>query len=152
MIPQNAPIQQTQFAVLQSSIALNVNKKTKQVSLAAIPLEIEYDIYFNDEIGPYAFRIVMTIKGNAKKTVPGYVFTLKVGSEYKLSEDLAIDGDDYKMYVSNTGVACLINEARVYLQSLSAFFPFGAYIMPMVDMRDLMSQRSDEAKVADIQG
>ena len=70
MIPQNAPIQQTQFAVLQSSIALNVNKKTKQVSLAAIPLEIEYDIYFNDEIGPYAFRIVMTIKGNAKKNRP----------------------------------------------------------------------------------
>lgn len=144
MIPQKAAIQQTQFAVLQSSVEVKVNKKNKQVDLNDIPLEIDYDVYFNEDMGPYLFRIVMTIKGNAKKSVSGYVFTLKVGGEYQLADELAIDSDEYKVYISNTGVACLINEARVYLQTLTAFFPFGAYIMPMVDMGDLMSKRRDK--------
>ncbi len=151
MNPKKSPIQQTQFAVLQSSVSVFVNKKTKQVDLKDIPLDIDYDVYFNDILGPYIYRVVMTIKGNAKKSVPGYVFTLKVGGEYQLSEELECTSKDYDSYVYNTGVACLINEARVYLQTLTAFFPFGAYIMPMIDMNDIMKQHYESKTQAEPQ-
>ena len=144
MIPKNAPIQQTQFAVLESSVAVNVRKADKEVDLNAIPLDIDYDIYFKTDTDRHIFRIVMTIKGNTKKTVPGYIFMLKVGGEYLLSEDIEPESREYNAYLSNTGVACLINEARVYLQTLTAFSPFGAYIMPMVDMADLTTQQKDK--------
>lgn len=152
MIPIKAQIQQTQFAVLQSSVATHINKKNQQINLSEIPLEIDYDIYFNNEIGPHVYRIVMTLKGNSRKAVSGYVFTLKIGGEYRISEDLECESGVYNTYVHNTGVACLINEARVYLQTLTAFFPFGVYIMPMIDMTDLMKQHyenqvTDEIKI-----
>jgi hypothetical protein len=146
MIPKNARIQQTQFIVLESSVKVIISKETTQIDVSQIPIEIDFDILQNPEREPYATRVVMTIKGNSKKEVAGYMIFLKVGGEYRLSEELEVQSNEYRLLISNSAVACLINEARVYLQTLTAFFPFGPYIMPMIDMNDIWEQKSSIEK------
>lgn len=142
MIPIEAPIQQNQFVVLQSSLDHYLGKKGKQLDLSRIPIEIDYDLFFHDELGRHVFRIVMTVKGNSRKTFNGYVFNIKVGAEYRISEEIEADSEQYWMYINNTGVACLLNEVRIYLQTLTAFSVFGPYLLPMIDMGDLMAKKS----------
>ncbi|MCK9309316.1 MAG: hypothetical protein PHH43_00055 [Candidatus Cloacimonetes bacterium] len=146
MIPKNARIQQTQFVILESSVKVHIPKDATQIDLCKMPIEIDFDILQDHNSEPYAARVVMTIKSNNKKEVPGYAIFLKVGGEYKLSEELEVMGEDYRMLVSNSAVACLINESRVYLQTLTAFFPFGSYIMPMIDMNNLWEQKTSFVK------
>lgn len=143
MKPLDAKIQQSQFVVLQSFVKLHVEKNAKKIDLSELPIDMEFDILYNREEEPYTVRLMMTIKGNTDKRVSGYMFELKVGGEYRLSEDLEIMGDEFKSLVQSSALACLINESRVYLQTLTAFFPFGEYIMPMIDMKDLWKQKID---------
>lgn len=138
-----AKIQQTQFVVLQSSVKIHINKKKQPIRLEEIPLDIEFDILENKAAGPRLVRVVMTIKGNSEKTVSGYVFELRIGGQYTISEEVDVDSSEYHNLVQISAVACLINEARVYLQTLTAFFPFNSYIMPMIDMPELWKQKSD---------
>ena len=153
MIPVKAPIQQNHFIVLQSSLDHYLGKKNPQIDSSKNPIEIDYDLYFHDEFGRHVFRIIMTVKGNSKKSVNGYVFSIKVGAEYTLSEEIEVDSEQYWTYIRNTGVACLLNEVRIYLQSLTAFSVFGPYLLPMIDMNDLSRQKSElahseEAKIS----
>lgn len=145
MIPLNAKIQQIQFVVMKSSIDIHVNEKTKRIDTSKIPLDIDFEILQRDD-NPYFVRVVMTIKGNQDKSMSGYVFEVRVGGEYKISEEIVIDSDEFKAYVQNSAVACLINETRLYLQTLTSFHPFRSYIMPMIDMRDLWEQKTKISK------
>ena len=138
---QNGKIQQTQFIVMSSQVDIHINKKSKKVNLNEMPIDIEFDILQNIENEPYVVRVLMTLSGNTEKTVSGYVFEIKVGGEYKLSEDLEVMGTNYKHLVNNSAVPCLINETRVFLQTLTSFYPFGSYIMPMIDMKDLWDKK-----------
>jgi len=141
MIPLDAKIQQIQFVVMKSSIDIHVTEKTKRIDTSKIPLDIDFEILQRND-NPYFVRVVMTIKGNHDKSVAGYVFEVKVGGEYKISEEVVLDDDEFKAYVQNSAVACLINETRLYLQTLTSFHPFRSYIMPMIDMKNLWEQKT----------
>jgi len=148
MIPQKAKIQQLQFVIMYSLVEIYVAEDATKVDLSQIPIDIDFDILQNLEETPHLVRIVMTIKGNCEKAVSGYVFELKVGGEYKVSDELEVMGDNYKSLVQGSAVACLINEVRVYLQTITSFYPFKSYIMPMIDMKDLWEKKSLSDKEA----
>jgi hypothetical protein len=143
MKPKNSPLQQTQFVVLDSSIKLYVPDNASEIDLSKIPVTMDFDLLENENNDPHTLRIVLSITGNESDQVPGYIFNLTVGGEYSLSNNIEPGSDEYKAYVKNSALACLINESRVFLQTISSFLPFGSYIMPMVDLNDLLLQKSN---------
>lgn len=151
MIAVNAKIQQTKFVVLSSSIKTHIVKEDTSIDLSKIPIDTDYQILTHQDQGPHTARVVLTINGNSTKAVSGYVFELRFGAEYKLAEEIDPESREYADLLHFSALTCVINEARTYLQAQTAFFPFGSYIMPMIDMQDLVRQKaklpkSEEAK------
>jgi len=139
--PKIAKIQQTQFVVLESSIKINLPDENSPVDLSLIPIELEFDILHDPDSEPDMIRIIMSINGNRLSQVPGYEIFLRVGGEYKLAEDLLPSSEAAQNLVQGSAVACMINEIRVYIQTMTCFYPFGPYIMPMFDMKDIWDQK-----------
>ena len=141
LTPVNAKIQQTQFVVLESSVKIVLQDETTEVDITKVPIEMDFDISHNHEVEPDIVRIILEIHTNQQGEFPGYELFLRVGGEYRLAEDLDPFGDESKALISNSAVTCLINEARVYLQTITSFSLFGPYIMPMLDMGDIWKQK-----------
>lgn len=143
MIPQFSPIQQTQFVVLEASVKLCVPGGSGAIDLSQTPIDVDYDIYQKTDT-PHKLRIILTIRGNTAEEIPGYVFMLKTGSEFDISKDLMPSSPEFDDYVYRAALPCAINESRAYLQSMTAFLPFGKYNLPMLDLNDLLMQKRNK--------
>lgn len=141
MNPKISPLQQTQFVVLESSVKIYLPEESQELDLSKIPISMQFDFLEPEDNDPQCFKIVLSVAGNESESVPGYKFDLTVGGEYRLSESIKPGSDEFYAYQTGSALACLINESRVFLQTVTAFLPFGSYIMPMVDLNDLLLQK-----------
>ncbi len=141
MKPKKSPLQQTEFVVLESSVKVYLPEDARELDLCDIPVSIDFEVLEQESIDPSTFRIILELKGNESESVPGYKFELTVGGEYHISEEITPGSPEFIALVQSSALACLINESRVYLQTITAFLPFGSYILPMVDLNDLVQQK-----------
>lgn len=125
----------TEFWIVESNLVSILPLNEKQL-YQEISLDIDFDILEADEY----FKLVLKIEGNkAKKKKVGYSFTIVSEGIFNFTKK--IEEKEMNTLLLFSAVPMMIANVRGYLANITAYSPFGKYLLPSIDMKDLIENK-----------
>lgn len=129
------------FYITDQSILTKYPAEKQRVHLDRHSFDLEHEIFRSEEKdGLFEFLVNLNIKINIEEK-PGYVISLGVVGEFTFAKDSEMNDNKEAGYILGSALPMVINSARIYLMQVTAFYPFGAYTLPVVDMGELMKKK-----------
>jgi hypothetical protein len=139
-IPASKHLKLNRFYITDQSILTKFPVDKHRVHLDRHSFELMHEIFRSEEReGKFDFLVNLNIKINAEEK-PGYVISLGAVGEFSLTKEKEMDEKVEAGYVISSALPMIINSARIYLMSVTAFFPYGPYSLPIVEMGDLLKK------------
>jgi len=140
---KEASIKLVHSGVITAFFSAFPNKGNAPLNLYAEPVLFDFDI---SETNKGSHQIFLNIANNIKeKPQPGYSFDLTFFGEFTLDET---DEGAGKRLVLFSALPMLINQARTFLITMSAQSMHGSYILPMIDVKQLVADKVEQEKKA----
>lgn len=99
---------------------------------------------FLKEEDPDARRVLISIQGNdQEKPVPGYCFSIVAQATFNYEQNPKITKEEKDILLTHSAIPIVIGQIRSYLSTLTAHGPFGIYLLPAIDMNDLLKQKEE---------
>ena len=106
-----------------------------------MPLDINFEIHKTGR--SYTVRIeAKTVDKEEFKDEPGYRYSVFSEAIFKFSGRLSKEDKDY--YIKYSGVGLVISYIRGYLANVSSYGYYGQYILPAIDLGDLVARNSKQ--------
>jgi len=99
----------------------------------------DYEIYVDFDINVLdgLLRVFMTIEVNPSKKHDGYYLRTRAAGLFQISEAAT---EETKSNLSTSAVSITLNNIRAFLSTFTSQCPPGRYILPSVDLQDLIVQ------------
>jgi len=108
---------------------------------ASYPIEIDFNHYQSDSL----IKVEMNIFVNAKKKQPGYKIEVKSEGYFKIDSEGLNESQLFNLQVIST-TSIMINNIRNIMSQLTAFAPIGVYILPTIDINNLINEKAKQAE------
>ena len=123
------------FWVVRSQFLVNPPSENQQT-----PENIELDIDFEILVGEDLFKIVLQLEGNkGKKRKVGYSFKIEVEGIFGFSEKMSEEDSQHILLYS--AIPMMIANTRGYLANITSYSFFGQYLLPSVDINNLIEKK-----------
>lgn len=106
------------------------------------PIEVEFSHETNVEQEAIS-RVFVEIKVNHTKKLPGYAFTISGQGVFHLDES-GLDEILVRNLKIFSSLNMVINNLRNIIAQQSAFGQMGVFLLPPIDMQDMMKKKTDE--------
>ncbi|MGZ5244600.1 MAG: hypothetical protein ACXWEY_11200 [Bacteroidia bacterium] len=108
------------------------------------PIDIDFEI---SERANNIARVTMAIHINREdEKTPGYKITVVGTGAFALDNQSSLSPIDKFDLLYSSSVQILIGSFRTYIASMTSFGPMGKYILPAVDLNDLVLRKFDSMK------
>ena len=124
-----------EFWVVESNLVSVLPVKENQL-FEDISLDIDFDILEGED----NFKLILRIEGNkGKKKKIGYSFTIVSEGIFNFTKK--IEEKETNSMLLFSALPMMIANVRGYLANISAYAPFGKYLLPSIDMKDLIENK-----------
>ncbi len=131
----------TEFWIVESNLVSILPLNEKQL-FQDIDLDIDFDILEADEY----FKLVLKIEGNkGKKKKVGYSFTIVSEGIFNFTKK--IEEKEMNSMLLFSALPMMIANIRGYLANITAYAPFGKYLLPSIDMKDLIESKQKTTQI-----
>lgn len=105
-------------------------------------IDIDFGMSDND-LGNIIFFAKISINRNEefKPIHPGYSIFVEGASVFSFDEKSALSDDEKATLLSYSALSITINNLRGFISALTAFAPFGKYMLPAIDVNNLLEQK-----------
>jgi preprotein translocase subunit SecB len=110
-------------------------------------IDIDFSINTPDEVH---FQILVKISINPDQQLPGYCITSTGVGFFDFSRTPSINQQEKRDFLQFSGISICINQLRGIMAALTANAPFGKYLLPAIDVNDLLKQKVDSLKKKDV--
>lgn len=145
MIAKTSPLQLTDFQLLNLQYRFVNPTDTDGINTDALfdryGIEVDFAIKRQDDTN---FTIFTKAAVNQAELQPGYVLFAEGVSTFRITEPSALPPDKLQNLVVFSGVGIAMQQLRSRVADLTSFAPFGKYMLPTLDMDDLLEQKKDE--------
>jgi preprotein translocase subunit SecB len=144
MKANQSPLILEKIFILASNIIAVPDDDESGAILNDFEIEVDFDIYSEDDNTDHK-RVVVSISGNNfDEPSPGYCFSVVAQGTFSFSKATEIEKHDKDMLLSRSAIPIVIGQVRSYISSLTAHGPHGLYLLPAIDMNDLLEKKSAE--------
>lgn len=113
-------------------------------------IDIDFNV-FSNKIATDAKKVVVSISGNNPESPkPGYCFSVVAQGTFRYDPEVKVKKKDKDFLITHSAIPIIIGQIRSYLTTLTALGPFGAYILPGINMNHLLAMKS-QALIGDEQ-
>lgn len=145
-----SPLRIKQFTVLNSSLKTiliqDVDSEDIDERLLKLPIDIDFDVLnLNAENQNEACMISTTIKIN-ESDEPGYAIEVEAAGVFSFTDEDDLTAEDKKSLVFS-GISMCITNIRGYIISMTSSSAWGAYVLPAIDMNDLLRQKQKQVEM-----
>lgn len=145
MQAQKSPLILEESFIIASNILSVPEPEEFKGILNDFTIDIDFDI-FTKETDTEARRIVVSVQGNDQDNpVPGYCFSIVAQATYNYDKMVKVSKKDKDVLLTHSAIPMVIGQIRSYLSTLTAHGPFGIYLLPAIDMNDLIKQKADSS-------
>lgn len=142
MQAQKSPLILEESFIIASNILSVPEPEEFKGILNDFTIDIDFDIFTN-ETDTEARRIVVSVQGNDQDNpVPGYCFSIVAQATYNYDKLVKVSKKDKDVLLTHSAIPMVIGQIRSYLSTLTAHGPFGIYLLPAIDMNDLIKQKA----------
>lgn len=122
--------------------AIPFEKEQNKGVLPDIPLNIDLDIVTNPD-DKNLYNIVLEVSGNrSKKRLPGYSFLIACEGIFSIAEREKFEKDKLDQLLLFSAVPMVISSLRGYLANISSYSIYGQYLLPSIDLQDLIKKKA----------
>ena len=142
MQAQKSPLILEESFIIASNILSVPEPEEFKGILNDFTIDIDFDI-FTKETDTEARRIVVSVQGNDQDNpVPGYCFSIVSQATYNYDKMVKVSKKDKDVLLTHSAIPMVIGQIRSYLSTLTAHGPFGIFLLPAIDMNDLIKQKA----------
>ncbi len=128
-------ITEMNLEIYQTNLFLDLNN---------MPIDLNYDILESEDEKDF-FLIKVDLSINKNKLKKNYLFIhLKAEGYFKLNDISKKDEKKTIQYLYFTALPMLINSIRTYIMHITSFTSFGKYILPTIDLNELIKNITDK--------
>lgn len=147
MIPKASPLNIIDYALLNFEFNLVEPKESDNTDIRSVfknyELDIDFAIQGNDVIQVF---IKSSINKNATP-LPGYSISAEIACIFDFNDDFKIE-DKVKQDIGGfSTIYIALNSMRGLISQITANAPFGRYILPSIDLNDLINQKKQTIKL-----
>jgi len=117
-------------------VAPSPAKPLKNDSIAKYEIDIDFNHYMHEKL----IKVDMTMGVNPKKKQPGFRVIVKTTGFFSLIDSELSEKQLYNLQIIST-TSIMINNIRNYISQLTAFSPFGMYLLPTIDINHLIEEK-----------
>ena len=144
MKPIPSPLKLIDFAVLRMDYDFfppDENTHPQQY-FARYELDLDFDVVKNDIL-----HIIMSVDINVNDSpLPGYKISAKVASLFKLEDSPNMTTEQRNSIEGFSTIYIALNNLRGIISSFTSSGPFGRYILPSIDLNDLIQKKRKSVK------
>lgn len=147
MKPVSSPLNIIDFALLNVEFNYIQPKGTKEIDIKKAFNTYDLDIDFaidNDEIIQVFIKSEIN-RGKIRK--PGYSIFVEIVCLFEFNSKLKLSEQDKKNIEGFSTIYIALNALRGFISQITANAPFGRYILPSVDLNDLINQKHAKSKL-----
>ncbi len=117
-------------------VAPSPSKPMKNDTIARYDIDISFNHYVLKEL----IKVDMDVTVNPQKKHAGFSITVKATGLFSLIANELSEQQVYNLQVIST-TSIMINNVRNYISQLTAFTPFGMYLLPTIDINHLIEEK-----------
>ncbi len=141
---RKSELQQTFFAVIDSSIAIEI--PTASVEQERNDLDIDLDMFINKE-DRHMVRVQFTIRAlRTHNDRIGLKIDVLSTTDFHVDESLDPECETFLQLVQYSATAIAYNNIRAYLHNATSYYPADPYILPTIDLNDLVKKFAEKQK------
>lgn len=141
MHAQKSPLILEESFIIASNIISIPESDDYKGKLNDFTIDIDFDIFVN-ELDADARRVVVSVQGNDQEnSVPGYCFSIVAQATFNYEKTSKVSKKEKDALLTRSAIPIVIGQIRSYLSTLTAHGPFGIYLLPAIDMNDLLKQK-----------
>lgn len=106
-------------------------------------IDIDFSINTPDHLH---FQIMVKIEVNPEQKLPGYFLASTGVGFFDFSRTPDISEQEKRDFLQMSGISICINQLRGVIAALTANAPYGRYLLPSIDVNDLLSQKAISLK------
>jgi len=115
----------------------DINETLEQLRIEDYPLSIDYDHYESD--GVFFVRLHVNIN-NTETPFVGYKISITCTGYFR-AETAGLSEEYINNLLGVSTINILWGSVRGYLRNLTSYAPFGIYMLPSIDIADLILQK-----------
>lgn len=146
MIIEKSNIKYTHFGIADLSYKCTLPQGNK-LPLNDLDVDVNYDV-LKISTEKNIFQLILDIKLYPPEDLPGYHITLKSYGVFELFDtDVKADIDQALVF---TCLPLLIGSVRGFLSEITAQFPYGKYLLPLLPVKSLAAATENKEENVDI--
>ncbi len=138
------------FYITNTTLLSIFPESGQRIRLSTLKIAGDFDIFTSvKKEDEYNFIVNFNIKCNEEEK-PGYYFDIGAVGEFTLKDTENLREKIEQQYVLYTALPMVINSLRIYLQNITAMHAFGTYLLPTLDLNELIKSKfSNNEEIAD---
>jgi preprotein translocase subunit SecB len=144
MKPISSPLRILDFAVMRMDFEFipPANSVRNEGLFDRYEVDLDFDVFKNGIL-----QIVMTVDINTgENPQPGYKISAEVASLFKFDGSAKISSGEKESMEGFSTVYIALNNLRGFISGFTANAPFGRYILPSIDLNDLILKKRTEVE------
>jgi len=105
-------------------------------------IDIDFGIHIEDHI-----QVYINAKINTQEKLPGYSLFAEAGCFFKFNEGIKLSAEQKADLQGYSTIYIALNTLRGLISSFTANAPFGRYILPSIDLNDLIAKKRASLEV-----
>jgi preprotein translocase subunit SecB len=141
-----SPLQLLDFTVFSFKMGITPTDDPREINLSLLPVEIDFDT-FQPKDAEKSIRIIeMNLLVNKAGKKAGYKFSLTASGVFSLEDETSLNENEKNNLLGISTINLMISNIRGFLKNVTSYGTFGAYLLPSVDMNDLMQEKVRKEK------
>lgn len=143
---KKSPLLFHEFIIVDSHLETVFDAKPAKCDFAKIPLEIDFETFKANE-NEHLYNVALNINGNnLDNPVIGYKFSIIANGIFELTRFEEFDKEKVDQFLLFSALPMLISSVRNYLLNLTSYAPHGKYLLPAIDLNDLVKRKIESNK------
>ncbi len=139
---KNSQLNFEDFKIMACSFAaIPSDKKIPSKDLQNIPVDVDFDI-LSKNTDTSKFKILLQIASkDSKKMQRGYMFSIISEASFNIIGFSKLSKEKRDQFILYTALPLSISMVRSHLYNASASFTYGPYLLPSIDLLDLVKNK-----------
>ncbi len=143
MKPQASPLNIIDFAIMDLQFKFIPPKENLELDIKQYFNKYELDIDFTITKNEIIQVFIKTEINRGKKVLPGYSIFAEIACIFEFNKQIKIS-DDAKMSIEGfSTIYIALNNLRGFISQVTANGPVGRYILPSIDLNDLINKKKE---------
>jgi preprotein translocase subunit SecB len=140
MKAKQSPLKVIDFLVINSRLKFNAPSSEVNIKELFTNYSIDIDFARANQGENYQIFMKIAVNEDAPPKEIGYSIFAEVVGIFSLDKN-GLSKEEIENYSNYTSLIITINHLRNFISNLTSYAPFGKYVLPSIDMRDLISQK-----------